>query len=231
MDYQKTKTQKKSNLSSPVYSELKQRIIRWQYPPGYRFTEERLCNEFGMSRSPVREALRMLVENGLVEKVPHRGYSVKQPDLDEVRDLYDVRLALESFTAEHLAVKGLPQADLDRLRHAWNGLLSQLPQIDADNAAREDEVFHETLAQATGNRALRDLLSTVDERLRFVRLTDITTVERLRATCQQHLKILDCIAAKNVAGAREAMRENIEHGRQNVEAAFKEALAGAYRGQ
>ena len=58
---------KTSNLSAEVFATLKDRIIRWQYPPGHRFIEEQLCVEFKMSRSPVREALRMLVENGLVD--------------------------------------------------------------------------------------------------------------------------------------------------------------------
>jgi len=81
------------NLSTEIFTVLKDRIIRWQYASGHRFTEEGLCEEFGVSRSPVREALRMLVENDLVEKAPYKSYSVKQPDLQEIQELYDVRLA------------------------------------------------------------------------------------------------------------------------------------------
>ena len=221
---------KTSNLSAEVFATLKDRIIRWQYPPGHRFIEERLCEEFQVSRSPVREALRMLVENGLVDKVPHRGYRVKQPDSDEIHELYDVRLALETYIVERLAETGLPRDDWERLRQTWEALSRDLslPEV---NVAHEDERFHETLAQATGNRTLSDLLRTIDERLSFVRMTDITTVERLQATCQQHLQILDCVAARDVSGARAAMRQNIEQGRRSVEAAFKEALARAYREQ
>ncbi len=221
---------KTSNLSAEVFAALKDRIIRWQYPPGHRFTEEQLCKEFQVSRSPVREALRMLVENGLVDKAPHRGYRVKQPDSGEIHELYDVRLALEMYIVERLAEAGLPRDDWERLRQTWEALSrdASLPEV---NVAHEDERFHETLAQATGNKMLSDLLRTIDERLSFVRMTDITTVERLQATCQQHLQILDCLAARDVAGARAAMRQNVEQGRNNVEAAFKEALARAYREQ
>jgi DNA-binding GntR family transcriptional regulator len=102
------KNQSSPNISSEVFSTLKERIIRWDYAPGHRFTEEALCDEFGMSRSPIREALRMLVENGLVDKEPHRGYSVKQPDMKEIFDLYDVRLALETYVVATLAQKGMP---------------------------------------------------------------------------------------------------------------------------
>ncbi len=124
----------------------------------------------------------------------------------------------------------MPRADWERLRETWDRLLQGLPHIDV-NAAREDERFHETLAHAAGNKMLLDLLHGINERLSFVRMTDITTAERLQTTCQQHLQILDSITARDVAGARAAMRRNIEQGRHNVEAAFKDALARAYREQ
>jgi len=220
----------KTNLSADVFSVLKERIIRWQYPPGYRFTEQQLCEEFRMSRSPVREALRILVENGLVDKIPHRGYSVKQPDSDEIHELYDVRLALEVFSVERAAATGVPREVWEQLRKTWEVLLKSPPHLNV-NVAHEDERFHETLAQTTGNATLLELLSNINERLSFIRMTDITTVERLHTTCRQHLQILDSITAGDVAGAREAMRLNIEQGRNNVEAAFNEALARAYREQ
>lgn len=220
----------KGNLSSEVFAVLKKRIIHWEYPPGYRFTEEQLCAEFKVSRSPIREALRMLVENGLVDKIPHYGYSVKQPNSVEIHELYDVRLALESFIVERVAERGLSPEEAQTLRQPWEIRLSGLPQVDVD-VAHEDERFHEALAQLTGNKALLDLLRSINERLRFVRMTDITTPERLQITCQQHLVILDRLIARDAVGARQAMKRNVEQGRDHVEVAFKEALARAYHDQ
>jgi DNA-binding GntR family transcriptional regulator len=77
----------KSNLSLDIFDTLKNRIIRWAYLPGQRLTEESLCQEFGVSRVPVREALRMLEDSKLVDKVPYRGCTVKQPDLTEIHEL------------------------------------------------------------------------------------------------------------------------------------------------
>ena len=218
----------RANLSAEVFGVIKERIIRWQYPPGHRFTEQELCEEFEVSRSPVREALRMLVENGLVDKVPHRGYHVKQPNSTEIHELYDVRLALESFIVERIARLGLPAGEVDRLREIWEGHLARLPDMGPD-AAGADEQFHETLARATGNKTLLDMLRGINERLRFVRMTDITTPERLRATCLQHLEILDQIAANDVAGARAALNRNVEQGREHVKSAFLQALAQAHQ--
>jgi DNA-binding GntR family transcriptional regulator len=169
----------------------------------------------------------MLAENNLVVKMSHRGYTVKQPDMDEISELYDVRLALELFTVKRLTKQGMTQSYWDNLHQTWSTLLDHLPSTDVNLASRDEE-FHETLAEATGNMTLLDLLRTVDERLRFVRLTDFSTVERRRETCQQHLQILECITARDAAAAQEAMRQNIELGRMNVEAAVKEVLAKAY---
>lgn len=217
------------NISTDVFNTLKERIIRWGYAPGHRFTEEGLCAEFGVSRSPVREALRMLVENGLVDKEPYRGYSVKQPDMKEILELYDVRLALELFVVTQLAKKGISQQTYDQLAGVWQAMLDGLPRMDADFPAKDEE-FHETLALATGNNSLVQSLHGIDERLHFIRANDITSPERLRATCEQHLKILSCIQERKADCAQEALQMNIMDGRTNVERAIKEALARAYLG-
>jgi len=215
------------NLSAEIFTVLKDRIIRWHYASGHRFTEEGLCEEFGVSRSPVREALRMLVENHLVEKAPYKSYSVRQLDLQEIHELYDVRRALETFVIERLVERGYPQADWEELYRTWKNLRKASMARSSDFAIRDEE-FHETLAIWTGNRTLLQQIRSIDERLHFIRMTDITTPERLRATCEQHLRILDCIRDKNIECAREALQTNIEEGRKNVEHAIKEALARAY---
>ena len=216
-------------LSADVFSVLKDRIIRWEYAPGHRFTEEGLCEEFGVSRSPVREALRMLVENNLVDKAPHRGYSVKQLDLQEIHELYDVRMALEIHVIERLIQRGYPQQEWETLRRTWQDLRKAAMTASSDFAAKDEE-FHETLATWTGNQTLLQQIRSIDERLHFIRMSDITTAERLRKTCEQHVRILDCIKNKDIACAREALQMNIEEGRKNVDHAIKEALARAYLG-
>lgn len=214
-------------LSTDVFSVLKERIIHWEYAPGHRFTEEALCDEFGISRSPVREALRMLVENRLVEKTPYKGYSVKQLDMREIHELYEVRTALETFVIERLTQGTYPEKEWRVLYRTWQNLRKTILNNSVD-FARLDEEFHEKLASWTGNSTLLHQIQAIDERLHFIRMTDITTTERLRNTCEQHLKILNCIKEKDLECAREALQHNIEDGRKNVEHAIKEALARAY---
>lgn len=223
----------KINLSTMIFQALKQRIIRWGYPPGYRLTEETIRQEFNVSRVPVREALRMLAESGLVEMAPHRGCTVKQPDLTELHELYDVRLALELFVVAQLAASGMAVEAWQPLYEHWDALAANtaLAAIDGQELAHEDAAFHEALARATGNQLLYEHLRMIDERLFFTRMYDITTAERLETTSRQHLQILACIHARNEVAAQAAVRINIEYGRGNVEAALKEALTQAHQRQ
>lgn len=171
----------------------------------------------------------MLVENKLVDKAPHKGYSVKQMDMQEIHELYDLRMALETFVIERLTQSEYPEKDLKELYRTWQNLRKASLTNSAD-FARLDEEFHEKIASWTGNRTLLQQIQSIDERLHFIRVTDITSTERLRDTCEQHLRILDCIKEKNIDCAREALQLNIEDGRKNVEGAIKEALARAYLG-
>jgi DNA-binding GntR family transcriptional regulator len=219
----------KVSRSEEIFTALKARIIRWEYPPAYRLTEDNLCSEFGVSRIPVREALHMLVENNLVDRVPHRGCTVKQLNLDEINELYEVRLALELYVVEKLALSGLPTETYVQLAENWRmlGQTGDLRELDGEPLARQDEAFHETLSAAVNNSFLAQL-HIVNERLFFTRMNDITTRERLATTCQQHLEILDQIVKGNAPAARAALQANIDFGRHNVESALKDALARAY---
>ena len=220
----------KSHRSEEIFNALKARIIRWEYPPGYRLTEDTLCAEFGVSRVPVREALHMLVENNLVDRVPHRGCSVKQLNLEEIDELYELRLVLEIYVVEQLAARGVAEDTAKALDAIWRDLLAEtdLAALNGERLARLDEYFHEGLAAALGNQTLSAHLRMINERLFFTRMTDITTRDRLETTCRQHLDILACIVRGDGAAARAAMQANIDFGRHNVEAALKDALARAF---
>ena len=221
-----------SNLSQKIFDELNYRINSWKYGPSHRLTEQGLSEEFGVSRSPIREALGKLVDRGLVEKIPNIGYSVKQPNMTEVLELYDLRLALELYIVEWLSANGMQPNEWNKLREVWTKLQhktdSKLIDLAGLDVARLDEEFHEVMALGVGNSALLQEFHEINERLHFLRMTDITTSERLLTTCEQHLEILRCIEEQDSSCAREALRKNIENGRDNVETALRSAISQAY---
>lgn len=218
---------KSASFSASLIATLKERIITWQYPPQHRLTEDALCREFGVSRSPVREALRVLAANGFVQRTPNRGYAVRQVKVKEVEELYEVRLALELFAVEALATRGAPPAELSAIAAVWRAV-QRNPKRDVGDLAALDARFHEDLARLYGNAALLQQLEAINERLLMFRTIDFARADRVESTCEQHLAVLERIAARDGAGAREALRRNIEDGRNIVGTSIKEALAHAY---
>jgi DNA-binding GntR family transcriptional regulator len=214
------------NLSTDIYERLNLRILKLQYAPGHRLTEEGLCAEFQVSRSPVREALNMLVERGLVRKNPRQGYSVRELELREIRDAYHVRLVLESEVAALLCRQGVDPAVLDKLEAQWTRLRDALPEV-SPHAAEEDEQFHRDLAEATGNLVLARSLAAIESQIHFVRMSDITDRERMRQTCADHLEILDALRRQDLKNAVIAVTRNIRWAESNVEAALRQALERA----
>ena len=217
-----------STLSGSIVATIKERVVAWQYPPEHRLTEEALCREFKVSRSPVREALRVLATNGLVKRMANRGYAVRQVSLREIEEIYEVRLALELYAVEALASRGAPPKDLAALRETWRALMRAPDKRKGEDLAELDTTFHESLGALVGNETLLKHLKAINERLFVFRMIDFDRADRVENTCAQHLAVLDRIAAGDVDGARAAIRANIEDGRNIVHATFKDALARAY---
>lgn len=217
----------KPGLSASVLARLRERIINWEYPPGHRLTEQELCEEFGVSRIPIREALQVLIANGLVDQLPRRGYRVRQLDLRGLTELYEVRIALEMFGVERLAERGLTPDKATELRRTWESVLAG-EVASREELAELDRRFHEGLAQAAGNATVLKQLRDINERLTLFRTMDFVAEERVEDACRQHLAIIDAIAAGDGQTARTVIRANICHGLDNVETAIKNALAKSY---
>jgi DNA-binding GntR family transcriptional regulator len=218
---------KEENLHARLVSAIKTRIIQWDYPPGYRLLEQDVCREYEVSRSPAREALRTLEADGFLEKMPRKGYLIRQPSPRQARDMYEVRLALELFVIEHLAERGIDETRFAELAAPWraNG---DHGQYSDEEFAELDRSFHESFATILGNEALIGHLGAIDERLHVFRIIEFANEETRQITCRQHLEILESVARRDVAGARAALRRNIETAIQHVQEAIKEALARSY---
>jgi DNA-binding GntR family transcriptional regulator len=218
-------------LAVQVLAKLRERILAWHYPPGHHLGEQALCEEFNASRIPVREALRALAEQGLVDKVPNMGCYVKQLNVKETQQLYDMRLALELFVMEALIQRGVPPDLLAAERAYWEPLLALRANdpVDGDELVRADERFHFRLAEALGNTPILDALDEINARLRFVRLVVITTTHRVAETAGEHLAILDALERKDVESARKSLRQNLNHARNKVELAIASALMRAHQ--
>lgn len=170
-----------------LVEQIRSDLVRNAPPPGARITEEALAERYGVSRTPVREALRVLAREELLVHTPRAGYVVASVNLAEMDDLYAVRVAIEERVAEHVAAAA-PRAELASLLEFW-GNPPHTPQGDV-SLVFADESFHETLATASGSAVLAPLLRNINHRVHALRIRDFANAERVRLTFEQHTAIL-----------------------------------------
>ena len=180
-----------------AYRVLKRSLLAGEMGLGMRLAEEPLAADLDISRTPVREALSRLHAEGLVERHPQGGFAPAAPDLHLTRQLYEVRFALEREALARPTRDGAEERDMDavvELRDEWSMFEAPLGDDDVNpDFALLDEEFHVRLAASSGNRALADTLARVNERIRPVRMHDFVTTERIDATIEQHVGVLDAV--------------------------------------
>jgi DNA-binding GntR family transcriptional regulator len=209
-----------------VYAELKRRLLVGEFPLRIRLGEERLAALLEVSRTPVRQALVRLHAEHLVDRLPDGGYLPAAPNLIEVRQLYEVRKALELSALARPAELGQrhDRAVIEPLRDDWRVLRDDTPEPDASFVLL-DEGFHVRLAEASGNAALAGLLGVVNERIRMVRMHDFLTAERIDRTIGQHLGILEAVLAGDLATAHRRFTMHLGESIAVVEERATRALA------
>ncbi len=216
-----------TGLAAATYDELKHRLLAGELPLGHRLAEGRLAEELGVSRTPVREALVRLLAEGLVERRPQGGYGPVAPDLLLIRELYEVRFALELDALKRparLGTKHDPVA-LRSLRNDWMDLRDAVGDDQGSpDVAWLDEDFHLRLAAAAGNDALCELLARVNERIRPVRVHDFRTGERIERTISQHLAVLDAVIEGDDHAARSLLEAHFDESFSVVEERATAAL-------
>ncbi len=193
----------------------------------HRLVEEALAERFATSRTPVREALRRLEGDGYVEKHPSMGLVPSPPRVDKMRELYEVRIALEELVAGRLISLPDHQA-VDELMRRWTQMA--IP-ADLPSFVTTDEAFHVGLAEASGHTVATALLRDINDRIRVLRIHDFTTVERIEATIGEHVQILSAVLDRDAERAKASLRGNIEHSAAVVEQRVGEALARMFGGR
>jgi DNA-binding GntR family transcriptional regulator len=194
-----------------VYQQLKRDVSEFKLLPGDRFTETEISERLGVSRTPVRQALFRMQQEGFVEVLFRNGWRLLPFDFNKFEELYDLRMVLETTAAHWLCESALKtdQGMLDDLAAIW--LVRQdLRSSDMEQVSRWDEAFHCALVAAAGNAEMARVHGDVTNRIRIIRRLDFTKQPRIEATYEEHSKILKAIQRKRGDEAAMLLQAHIE---------------------
>ncbi|NLD05194.1 MAG: GntR family transcriptional regulator [Synergistaceae bacterium] len=200
------------NTSSDfVYLQLRARIVNKQLKPGERLPEVRISNEMGVSRTPVREALRRLGSEGLVKIIPNSGARVAAPSAAEVEGAYDVREYLEALSVQLACRKGIDRRTAERfeevLKHEGSAFLAR----DIEASLEANNNFHRLIADASKNIVLIEYVENIILRTNvYILFYDPFTEEKNYST-EEHKRILASIMSGDEKSADRLMRDHLRH--------------------
>ena len=203
------------NLAEQVYARLKAEIHDFHLVAGDRFSEAELGNRLGVSRTPVREALFRLRNEGFLEVEAKLGWFVRPIDFDKLEHLYDLRVVLEMASLVKLCNRVEDPPELEALKSIW--LVPPAERLtDARAVGAHDEEFHARLVRAAGNDEMARVHWDVTERIRIIRRLDFTRADRIEATYIEHAKILRAVMQKKADQARLLLKTHIEQSKAEV---------------
>lgn len=206
-----------------VYEKLKLMCAQYRLMPGERINEGELAKSFGVSRTPLREALARLYAEGLVSSVPGKGFFCRKLDVQEVFSLFELRKAIET-AALALAVERASDADID-------ALLTFLDRTgpEAGNRTRQellelDVHYHEELVRLSGNAEMLKALRNINARIQFVRWIDMERRDRGQSQ-KVHREVLLALKARDAQRCAELMSTHIDRRREDIAGALKDGYA------
>ena len=193
-----------------IFVELRRSIIMGHHQPNDRFDVEALAQQYNTSVTPVRDALQMLGQEGLVNIKPRSGYFVARTTLKQLRDLLDLRHIMELAAVERAAAR-ISSEQIEELRSVHAGYTGD-DDISYDRYTDENRRFHYLMAKASGNDELAQLLGRLHDRLaRFMVMRHAGETQM-----QTHKRIIDALEAHDVAAAREALLDDIERSHESI---------------
>ena len=197
-------------LREVVFNTLRQAILRGELKPGERLMEIQLANKLGVSRTPIREALRKLELEGLVNMVPRKGAEVADITEKSLRDVLEVRKALEELSVQ-LACEKITEEEIEELKRVAERFKDTLDDQDVTKIAEADVAFHDVIYTATDNQKLILLLNNLREQMYRYRVEYLKKEEAYPQLIAEHEELIDNISKRNKEEATRIMCEHIDN--------------------
>ncbi len=210
--------QKKENksLTSIIFDRIREDILNDQYVTGSKIVEAKLADELGVSRTPVREALKQLELDGLVENIPNRGVVVKGISKQDISDIYTIRQAIEGIAATW-CIERITESELAELKGIFDLMEFYTTKKDIEKISELNTKFHEVIYHSTKSRYLEHVLRDFQIFIKSTRNKSLKTDGRLEEALIEHRIIIDAIIAKDVESAKAGIFDHVEKSKRNAQ--------------
>ena len=197
-------------LRDVVFNTLRTAITTGQFAPGERLMEIALADQLGVSRTPVREAIRKLELEGLVVMIPRRGAEVARITEEGLKEVLEVRCALEELAVE-LVCKKVEKEGLAQLRNAHEAFVDAVKKGDILEITNQDELFHECIFELSGNRRLLQVVNNLKEQMFRYRMEYVKEKGYHEELVREHEKLIQTIRDGDVSAAKAIMKHHIQN--------------------
>jgi DNA-binding GntR family transcriptional regulator len=202
-------------LRELVFESLREAIISGLLKPGERMMEIQLAEEMGVSRTPVREAIRKLELEGLVVMIPRKGAYVAGLSLKDIADVFEIRGALEGLAAE-LAAERITDNELEEMERYLVIISEEIEAGDLSRVVETDTDFHSLIYKASRNNRLVQIISNLREQIQRFRTTSLANPGRMKNALEEHRKIVEAISTRDGELARKIAHEHIENAENSM---------------
>ncbi|WP_416413857.1 GntR family transcriptional regulator [Pantoea sp. App145] len=204
------------SMTVVAYQQMRQNIIDNQWPPGTQATEQELASLLGMSRTPVREALIRLEQEGLLSVIPRHGMRVLPITPADMEEIYIVISSLEATAAELVAARHLEEAELAGLMSSVQEMSDALSQNDLEKWAIADEHFHRQLLNLCGNEMLKNIVLNFWDRAHRARMITLRLRSKPTQSTSEHAELIAALREGNVVQAGKIQKEHRDRARKEL---------------
>lgn len=197
-------------LREIVFESLREAIIKGELEPGKRLMEIQLAQKMGVSRTPIREAIRQLELEGLVIMEPRRGAYVAGLSMEDVTNVLEIRGALEGLAAS-LAAQRATKEEVEELSHIVERFSAYAKESNIQGLIEQDVAFHDIIYKSTGNERLLQLISSLREQVQRFRVAYISQFDNASDLLKEHQQILQAIQDKDGEKARKIAEDHIKN--------------------
>jgi DNA-binding GntR family transcriptional regulator len=202
-------------LRELVLEAIREAIINGTLKPRERLMEIQMAEELGVSRTPIREALRKLELEGFIVMVPRKGAYVADVSLKDVADVFEIRAALEALAAG-LAAERITDEEMEEMERLLVEKGEAINNCDMERLVEVDTKFHEAIYQASRNQRLFTIINNLREQIQRFRATSLSFPGRMKQSLEEHRKIVEAIQSRSVNRARQVAQEHIENAENSM---------------